>query len=81
MILQVISKTASGERQEILTDNLSRVSIFSDAVSFLQNGTLKEVELDEGVNAAYLLNDEGQKLRWLKAYRQKIAETRFLVSS
>ena len=71
MILQVISETASGERQEILTDNLSRVSIFSDAVSFLQNGTLEEVEFDEGVRAAYLLNDEGKTLRCLKVCRQK----------
>ena len=71
MILQVISETASGERQEILTDNLSRVSIFSDAVSFLQNGTLEEVEFDEGVLSAYLLNDEGKTLRCLKSYRQK----------
>lgn len=71
MILQVISETASGERQEILTDNLSRVSIFEDAVSFLQNGSLQEVEFDEGINAAYLLNDDGKTLRCLKAYRQK----------
>ena len=66
MILQVISETASGERQEILTDNLSRVSIFEDAVSFLQNGSLQEVEFDEGINAAYLLNDDGKTLRCLK---------------
>ena len=68
MILQVISETPSGERQEILMDNLSRVSIFEDAVSFLQNGSLQEVEFDEGINAAYLLNDDGKTLRCLKRF-------------
>ena len=65
MILQIITKTPSGYRQEILQDNITRVQIFTDAVTFLQHGELLEVEFEED-DTIYLLNDKGKTLRKLK---------------